>query len=511
MFINYDAVTDSSQTAFGINIQANLITVHGRVLTGPEIHYGDVITACKANRKGSGDKNKGRQIQKVSTRFGSWNMDKIQFSQGARIPSWAWLHIKRRNGPQTPHASLRGFLQMMRACGITVGDAVTQGSIDLDNKNIEGHIQNAINALMPHKPEMILFILDVTDSSVYNSIKRICDVRIGVRNICVQTFKFIGKGNNLQYFANVALKVNLKFGGVNQNLWPGELGIIAEGKTMLVGIDVTHPSPGSHSKAPSVAGVVASIDSTLAQWPADIRIQSSRNETVEYLREMLKTRLRLWAQNNGNQYPENILVYRDGVSEGYYAKVINEEKKAMEEACKQVYPAIDTKKGLPRFTIIIVGKRHHTRFYPTKANEADRSSNTQNGTIVDRGVTEARNWDFFLQAHTALQGTARPAHYYIVYDEIFRRLPLKNFSNTADMLENLTHNLCYLYGRATKAVSICPPAYYADLVCERARCYLSHVFDASSDTASTVSGVSTQFGQGDISIHDNVKNTMFYI
>jgi hypothetical protein len=34
---------------------------------------------------------------------------------------------------------------------------------------------------------------------------------------------------------------------------------------MLVGIDVTHPSPGSASTAPSVAGIVASVDGTLAQ------------------------------------------------------------------------------------------------------------------------------------------------------------------------------------------------------------------------------------------------------
>ena len=43
----------------------------------------------------------------------------------------------------------------------------------------------------------------------------------------------------------------------------------------------------------------------------------------------------------------------------------------------------------------------------------------------------------------------------------------------ANQLEKITHNLCYLYGRATKAVSICPPAYYAHLICLRARCYIS--------------------------------------
>lgn len=499
-----------------------MIAVPGRVLACPTVHYGDVIAAYKDSRAGSGSGGKGKgkekepkhKIQDITPNFGSWNMQKIRFSQGARVPSWAWLHIQKpRSNTQTLNTALGGFLQTMKNCGITVDEAVVSKSISIDWKEIEKQIGIAIDELMRRRPEMILFILDVADKPIYNFIKRTCDRHVGVRNVCVLTQKFTGKfGNDLQYFANVALKVNLKFGGVNQNLWPDKLGIIAQGKTMVVGIDVTHPSPGSKSNTPSVAGIVASINGSLGQWPADIRVQTSREEKVEHLRDMLKSRLRLWAQHNNNQYPENILVYRDGVSEGQYQIVNDIEKNAMKKACEELYPATLTKKGLPRLTIVIVGKRHHTRFYPTKENEADRSSNPQNGTIVDRGVTEARNWDFFLQAHTALQGTARPAHYYIVYDEIFRGLPLGGFSNAADILEDLTHNMCYLFGRATKAVSICPPAYYADLVCERARCYLSDLFDGASDTASTVSGATAATAQpGDISIHDNVKNTMFYI
>lgn len=37
----------------------------------------------------------------------------------------------------------------------------------------------------------------------------------------------------------------------------------------------------------------------------------------------------------------------------------------------------------------------------------------------------------------------------------------------------LTCGSCYGFGRATKAVSICPPAYYADILAERGRCYLA--------------------------------------
>src|SRR6202000_759926 len=151
---------------------------------------------------------------------------------------------------------------------------------------------------------------------------------------------------------------------------------------------------------------------------------------------------------------------------------------------------------------------------PTKVEEADRSSNPQHGTVVDRGVTEARNWDFFMQAHTAIQRTARPAHYFIVLDEIFHglKVPQGTFKNAADVLEDLTHNLCYLFGRATKAVSICPPAYYADLVCERARCYLNGLFDVASgpQAAGPSASDSAKEQQENATVHPDIQNSMFY-
>ena len=171
---------------------------------------------------------------------------------------------------------------------------------------------------------------------------------------------------------------------------------------MVVGIDVTHPSPGSIEGAPSIAGVVASIDSQYAQFPASIRAQKSRQEMVQYLQDMVEERLKLWQKKNRNAFPANILVYRDGVSEGQYETVLTEELPAFKKAFEKLYPV----KQQPKLTIIIVGKRHHTRFFPTNPKDADpKTGNPMNGTVVDRGVTMEKGWDFFLQAHTALQGT----------------------------------------------------------------------------------------------------------
>jgi hypothetical protein len=315
-----------------------------------------------------------------------------------------------------------------------------------------------------------------------------------------------------QYFGNISLKFNLKAGGINQTLDPAKLGIIGEGKTMIVGIDVTHPSPGSKDGAPSAAGVVASIDKYLGQFPATFSIQESRKEMVSALEGMFLSRLKLWQKHNP-QLPENIIVYRDGVSEGQFQQVLDLELPLIRNACRQAYPAVATKQGFPKISIIVCGKRHNTRFYPTAEANADKSSNCEPGTVVDRGVTEVHNWDFFLQPHACLQGTARSCHYYVILDEVFRGRPVKPpHANPADALEELTHNICHLFGRATKAVSLCPPAYYADLLCTRLRCYLSDQFDPNDSSATpSVASSATPRTDFDIRIPDNLKDSMFYI
>ncbi|XP_044724118.1 piwi domain-containing protein [Hirsutella rhossiliensis] len=69
------------------------------------------------------------------------------------------------------------------------------------------------------------------------------------------------------------------------------------------------------------------------------------------------------------------------------------------------------------------------------------------------------------------------------------RLTIVVSATAANELESLTYELCYLYGRAIKAVSICPPAYYADIVCERARAYRPEIFE----------------------VHETLKDTIYYI
>jgi eukaryotic translation initiation factor 2C len=159
--------------------------------------------------------------------------------------------------------------------------------------------------------------------------------------------------------------------------------------------------------------------------------------------------------------------------------VIKEELPQIFEAFKR----IDAKnpKYHPTLSVVICGKRHNARFYPTDSEFADRNGNTRPGTVVDKGVTSVLDFDFYLQAHAGLQGTVKPTHYVVIYDE---------GQLTADTVQQGVHAASYLYARATKAVSLVPPAYYADIVCEQARFWIHGFLNqgGGSDSASSAAG-----------------------
>lgn len=393
--------------AFGLKVEPKMLTVNGRILTSPRILY-----------KGT---------QHTDPVAGSWNMINIQFSVPKAIRQWSYLrfnlpNVYRRPGDEFAQ-DIKVFQKTLKDCGLGNEEPLRfpkhEFELTYDEEQNDQEI-NRVLGLITDKTDakILLIVLPNTNAITYARIKYWADVFYGIHTVCVvgSNKKFYNNfgSKQIQYCTNVALKFNLKAGGVNHALPPEKLGMLKDGKTMVVGIDVTHPSPGSIEKVPSIAGVVASIDKQYAQWPASIRPQKSRQEMVDNLDQMIIERLQLWRKHNANALPDKILVYRDGVSEGQYETVLNDELPAIKKACEKLYG----KTPQPKMSIIIVGKRHHTRFYPTSTDDCDQNGNTKNGTVVDRGITMERGWDFFLQAHTCLQGTARPAHYVVIRDEI---------------------------------------------------------------------------------------------
>ncbi|RYP84879.1 hypothetical protein DL769_001073 [Monosporascus sp. CRB-8-3] len=511
---------------FGIAVDKQLLTVKGRELVQPRVMY-------------SG-------MREAPVNQGSWNMRNVRVvKSGRKITKWSFIHIDPRDEDEVVNV-MGKWVAFMQSMGV----AIESRSLNAKGINVStrgqfiNNLRQAFQGLKAQNPEFVFVVLPRQDTPIYNVVKTLGDVEFGYPTVCVVRKNLIKNGGSPQYFANVALKVNLKMGGTNHKLGD-DVSIIKDGKTMVVGYDVTHPTnlSGNAENLPSLVGLVASIDKDLGQWPASAWAQAGRVEMLDKnLENAFVERLRLWQRHNQNRLPENIIIFRDGVSEGQFEQVLKKELPYMRAACKSTYPA----NASPKISLVVSVKRHQTRFYPTDKNHMTNSRNITNGTVVDRGVTQAHIWDFFLTAHQALQGnkpplpgsaqlrepaqphirpppsfsygctlanvnfspstgTARPAHYTVLLDEIFRSVAR---ADAANALERVTHEMCYMFGRATKAVSICPPAYYADILCTRQRVYMADLFERSDDQSISSGNRDRLMGAR---IHPKLKDTMYYI
>jgi len=474
-----------------------------------------------------------------NVRDASWNILNVKFHVGGDMSRWAVLLVQegRRDefsGPNDPNLTvfLKAFAKKCADSGLTVGNIAPALMVTprLPHVNSDPGRRRALETIRTtirdnlnpqQKPSFVLVLLSGEDKFIYPGLKRLCDMQMGLHTVHMllspKKARVPDPGKQDQYFSNVALKVNAKLGGINHLLADDKTQRwLTSKKTMLVGVDVTHPSPTSFKGTPSIVAVVASVDDRFAQYPASLGLQRNRNvnkdaeEMVQDLTQMMVERLQSY-EKKMRQLPERIIVFRDGVSEGQFDLVREKELPRILEAFKKLNTASRGSPYRPALSIIVCGKRHHSRFPATAADHMVKNGNTVPGTIVDKGITAIYDHDFYLQAHNGLKGTVRPTHYTIVYDEI---------KLDADTAQLLTHNMSYMYARATKGVSLVPPAYYADLACERARLYLSMLMDAG-DARSTSSRGSQeqerqrvydravqQWGNG---VHAALRESMFYI
>lgn len=104
------------------------------------------------------------------------------------------------------------------------------------------------------------------------------------------------------------------------------------------------------------------------------------------------------------------------------------------EACRALQADYE-----PGITFVVVGKRHHTRFMPQDYREGvGKHKNIPPGTMVDTQVSSPVDFDFFLCSHAGIQGTSRPAHYTVIWDDN---------AFTADDIHKLSYYLCHTFVR----------------------------------------------------------------
>jgi eukaryotic translation initiation factor 2C len=111
----------------------------------------------------------------------------------------------------------------------------------------------------------------------------------------------------------------------------------------------------------SVADCIGSYDRDFSDYCASITVHKrSRDEIITRFDFMIEQLLNQFHKCN-QILPKNIVVYRDGVSEGQFDQVLDHEYQLLVEICHNSEPNYK-----PLVTFIIVQKRHHIRFLPLK-------------------------------------------------------------------------------------------------------------------------------------------------
>ncbi|KAG5566366.1 hypothetical protein RHGRI_002081 [Rhododendron griersonianum] len=412
---------------------------------------------------------------------------------------------------------------MLRSCGISINNNFTQVEgrvlpapkhIDAPFDVFEESPQNRrapppvrvdkmfeeVQSKLPGAPQFLLCVLpERKNCDLYGPWKKRNLADFGIVTQCMAPTRI-----NDQYLTNLLLKINAKLGGLNSMLaveHSPSIPLVSKVPTIIIGMDVSHGSPGQ-SDVPSIAAVVSSRHWPLiSRYRASVRTQSPKVEMIDSLYKrvsdkeddgIMRELLLDFYVTSGKRKPDQIIIFRDGVSESQFNQVLNIELDQIIEACKFL-----DENWTPKFVVIVAQKNHHTKFF-----QPGSPDNVPPGTVIDNKICHARNNDFYMCAHAGMIGTTRPTHYHVLLDEV-------GFS--ADDLQELVHSLSYVYQRSTTAISVVAPICYAHLAATQVGQFMK--FEDLSETSSSHGGL-TSAGPVPVpqlpKLQEAVCNSMFF-
>ncbi|CAF1269422.1 unnamed protein product, partial [Didymodactylos carnosus] len=432
--------------------------------------------------------------------IGKWTI-RNHFYTVPDIQRWAVLHFADEQPNEVVINVLEEFSndlpQLLTCFGIQLRNKPYVASKPATRTEIEKQLLQASE----QKWQLTLIILNNTKEHVYEYIKRLGNQRLGVVTQCA-SFQAIQRnsGKLRMYVENLSQKINGKLGCINGvvNLKLTLQRPQKEDLFMFMGADVTHTT--CSKEKPSIAAVVASRDTTGSLYAARLCEQYPKNERcsleiIKELEKMVVDLLRVFQSSCNNRLPTKIVFYRDGVDDGQFQKVLDNEVKSIQEACKIVYG----QKPTPKLTFIVVKKRHNTRFF---VYENEQTKNIQAGTIIDTEITHPSQFNFYLNSHAAIKGTSRPALYHVLHDEI---------GFTSDEIQQLTFWLCHTDARCSKSVSIPTPVHYAHLAARQSRAF-DFEDDCNTDVDESVENMSLDDIKTKLMVlHQNIANDMWFI
>ena len=394
---------DPYANAFGLKVGGEMMKIDGRILDPPSLKY-----------KGRESKN---DVQFGKVNNGKWSpgtirdKDALKFLKPMELKYWGVLDLA-----DIPGSVKEGFVDRLFREGYSRGISVDYPTYFKANAENMLQVKQAFKNLHDHIKKIngstqLIMVITARKGPPRGELKYLGDTKFKIPTQFVMKNNIFGKDNkgpSDQVLHNICLKINHKLGGVNHALWKRPP--IMNRPVMVMGADVTHPAPRDDCKRPSIAAVVGSTDPNVSQFNVEIRLQErvtkdiegkSKVRVVEEIVQMEKITYSLLLKffQVARRKPEQIIYYRDGVSEGQFADVLNHELSAIRRACMQLEPGYK-----PKVTFIIAQKRHKTRFFVENPNDGiGKTKNVPAGTVVDTEITTLSEIDFFLASHEGIQ------------------------------------------------------------------------------------------------------------
>ena len=391
---------DPCANVFGLKVKGEMMKTDGRILDPPTLKY-----------KGK-ERNNDVQFGKVNN--GKWSVrdkDALKFLKPMELKYWGVLDLAN-----IPDNVKKQFVDRLFREGHSRGVSVDYPTYFKANTENLLKVKQAFRNLHDHIKKIkgstqLIMVITVRKGPPRGDLKYLGDTIFKIPTQFVKKNNIFGKdikGPSDQVLHNICLKINHKLGGVNHALWKRPP--VMNRPVMVMGADVTHPGPRDDCRRPSIAAVVGSTDPNVSQFNVEIRLQErvaentekkSKVGVIEEIVQMEKITYNLLKKFNKKtqRKPEQIIYYRDGVSEGQFAAVLNHELSAIRRACTTLELGYE-----PKVTFIIAQKRHKTRFFVENENDGvGETKNVPAGTVVDTEITTLSEIDFFLASHEGIQ------------------------------------------------------------------------------------------------------------
>lgn len=267
---------------------------------------------------------------------------------------------------------------------------------------------------------------------------------------------------------NLLLKINAKSLGLNHKVAPDPMIEHIWGdksNTLFISYDVCHSSgkkaykKGEKCFEPSCVGFGYNGTQVPEAFIGDFHYQLPRHEQVDpellTLRAKMMTNSYMTARKTA---PKNVIIVRDGVSEGQNAMVRLEEFPAIKagvmqavDAQKETFRKMNIQVKDPAFAIIVVLKSNANRFY---LKDERGINNVPPMTAVDKVIVKKEGVEIVMVCHHPLNGTAQPVLINMLLNEgVFK----KN-----DEIVRLIATMCCAHQVSTTITSVPEPITVAD-------------------------------------------------